>query len=538
MIFAILQAQWRSMRMFRTGARQASAAFSAITGLLFYGFWAAIAFALHAFFAAPENQPYFLLAMSYGLLLVFLYWQIAPIITASMGASLDLKKLLVYPVPHQQLFLVEVLLRLTTSLEMIIVLIGIVTGLFRNPQLGGFLSLPRLFWGFALFLSMNLLLSAGLRSLLERILLRKGLREFFFFLLFMVSVVPQVLLTGNRLPSTLPKNIPDVYWLPWSAAGHVLLGSKVFLCSGITVLFTAIFYWFGRSQFERNLRIENNAGEVAAGSALHAGSSWKETLLRLPSRIFPDPIAAIMEKELRSLFRIPSFRMIFLMSAIFGLLLWLPHHLRTETQSKSFFSDNAVTFAMIYGVLMLGQVTYFNCFGFDRSAVQAWFSVPVSITRVLIAKNLTVVVFVLLDVVLVSLTGFVMKMNLNGEKLVEVVCVGLLAALYLVSFGNVASVRFPRALNPDKLNQGGSAKAINALILVFFPVVLLPIGLAYWGREVFESNLVFFGLLALAAVLGGVLYWVSLTSAAASAYQQRETLLTELSRGEGPVSLT
>src|SRR6266851_4480334 len=41
------------------------------------------------------------------------YWQIIPVLSASMGAGLDMRKLLVYPAPHGRLFLVEVLLRLT-----------------------------------------------------------------------------------------------------------------------------------------------------------------------------------------------------------------------------------------------------------------------------------------------------------------------------------------------------------------------------------------------------------------------------------------
>ena len=59
-----------------------------------------------------------------GSLGVFLYWQLMPIASASMGSALDLRKLLAYPIPHAKLFTVEVLLRLTTAIEMLIVLAG------------------------------------------------------------------------------------------------------------------------------------------------------------------------------------------------------------------------------------------------------------------------------------------------------------------------------------------------------------------------------------------------------------------------------
>jgi hypothetical protein len=43
MIFAILRAQFLSMRL-RAGGRRSGAVFSAITGLVFYGFWGFLAF--------------------------------------------------------------------------------------------------------------------------------------------------------------------------------------------------------------------------------------------------------------------------------------------------------------------------------------------------------------------------------------------------------------------------------------------------------------------------------------------------------------
>src|ERR1700730_16771234 len=114
MIAAILRAQFLSMRM----AGRRGAFFSLITGIVWYSIWTAVAFA--AWFAlahadAGELQTW----IPVGLLGVCFYWQAMPILSASMGSSLDMRKLLVYPVPHGKLFLVETLLRLTTGLEMV-----------------------------------------------------------------------------------------------------------------------------------------------------------------------------------------------------------------------------------------------------------------------------------------------------------------------------------------------------------------------------------------------------------------------------------
>ncbi|MDQ6707927.1 MAG: hypothetical protein M3Z85_18365, partial [Acidobacteriota bacterium] len=114
MIGAILRAQFLSMRSFRLRSHRGSSILTMITGLVFYGFWGMIAFGAEAFFSDSGNRDLFPTVLSTGLMVVFLYWQLAPIATASMGSSLDLRKLLVYPVPREKLFLVEVLLRFTT----------------------------------------------------------------------------------------------------------------------------------------------------------------------------------------------------------------------------------------------------------------------------------------------------------------------------------------------------------------------------------------------------------------------------------------
>jgi hypothetical protein len=123
-------------------------------------------------------------------------------------------------------------------------------------------------------------------------------------------------------------------------------------------------------------------------------------------------------------------------------------------------------------------------------------------------------------------------------KIGESFCVSGIAALYLISFGNITSTRIPRSLNPEKVNQGGSSKALNALIMISFPFVLSPLVLAFWARSVFESEPIFYLLLGLAAVFGAILYWVAMGSASEAAMTRREQILGDLSRGDGPVSIS
>jgi len=534
MIQAILLAQWRSMRTFSRGGLSAATVVSWISGLLFYGFWAFAAFGAAAFFSNPASRELFAPVLSPALLLILLYWQITPVVTASMGSSLDLKKLLAYPIPHRKLFLVELMLRVTTCLEMPLVLIGIATGLIRNPETGSLLHAPVIVGAVLLFIGLNILLAAAFRNLLERLLRRKRVKEVMMLLLVAISILPQYLISQRFRPKQWDI-LPNSPYLPWSAIGHLMLGSGYAVPLLTISIALAPAYYLARSQFEISLRFDGSS--ASPQSAAPVTDRW-EKLFRWPARVFPDPIAAIMEKEFRSLLRTSQFRFVFLIGAAMMICLYFPHLIRGGKVGKSFVNQNILTLSSAYSVLMLGSVSYFNCFGFERSAAQAWFSFPVPFRTTMIAKNLAALTFVLVELVFVTCITLIMRVPFTAEKLAESFMVSLISAMYLIAFGNIASVVMPHALSPERINQGGSSKAKNAVILAVFPLVMLPMLLAFWARSVFESSIIFFALLAFAALFGAVLYAIGLDSAVKIGDQRREKILTELSRGDGPISIT
>jgi len=160
-IAAILRAQLLSMRMGGRGRW-----LSLFTGIAWYGIWVIAACAVYMGVSGAEAQQLRTL-LPLGALGICAYWQFMPILSASMGSSLDMRKLMVYPMPHRRLFLVEVLLRVTTGAEMIMVLTGAIAGLFRNPLVhNSWLGIPAMM----LYIAFNVLLASGTRSLLERLL--------------------------------------------------------------------------------------------------------------------------------------------------------------------------------------------------------------------------------------------------------------------------------------------------------------------------------------------------------------------------------
>jgi hypothetical protein len=331
--------------------------------------------------------------------------------------------------------------------------------------------------------------------------------------------------------------VPVTILAPWSATASILLGKMLGESFAVLLVFLAVAYVFGRWQFNASLRFDGESNTVRKREP-NPGGSRLDAFLRFPSRFLPDPVAAIVEKETLSLSRMAPFRLIFVMGSALGVILWLPQILRGRSGGGGFMTENILSMATAYGVLVLGQVNYFNAFGFDRSAVQTWFSIPVSMERIIAGKNIASAWFIGLEMLLTTAVGIVCRIPVTPLKIAESLCVGSITALYLVSFGNITSTRIPRALNPEKVNQGGASKVLNLLVLLCFPFVLAPVVIAFWARSVFGSELIFFLLLALATVFGVILYWVASASAAAAARNRREKILADLSRDDGPVSIS
>jgi ABC-2 type transport system permease protein len=538
LIAAILWAQWKSSRLMRFGGGTSGALFSSFTTALWYAFWTVAAIGLGAFTADPAGAKDLVSLFPAALFFVVVYWQIAPVLVASLGAALDLKKLLVYPIPLGNLFWVEVLLRVSTGVEMLLLLLGAAVGLLLNPVFGGWARAPRIAAPILAFVLLNLLLAAGLRSLIERLLGQKRLREAFVVVLVIVGALPQLfIVTGlprARLMRMFTENA-SVIW-PWIATSRLALSGAAVAPWAALLAWIGLAFMFGRWQFQSNLRFDFQAAEATNLSmADQSGDSWRAKLFRLPSAVFPDPVGAIVEKELRTLSRTPRFRLVFIMGFTFGLVVWLPLIFRRGHDSQSAAVENFLTLVCLYALALLGQVTYWNAFGFDRSATQAYFAWPAPISRALVGKNLAAAVFVFLEMLMVTAACLALRMAPSPHKILEAFLVTPVVAIYLLAAGNLSSVYMPRALNPERVAQGGSAGRSQAFMFFIYPLALLPALLAYGARYAFHSEPAFYVMLAFAVVLGAIVYWIALDSAVKAAELRKEEIITVLSRNDGPV---
>ena len=541
MIVPILRAQLLSMR---PGSRR-NLGVSILTAVVWYGFWCFVA-CWAGFYVAFADEAALRYALPIGLVGVCFYWQAMPVLSASMGSALDLRKLLLYPIPHEELFLVEVLLRLITGLEMVMVLAGGVLGLLANRDAGGFQAVPRLAGAALLFVMFNLLLASGTRSLLERLLSKRKVRELVALLMAMLWMGPRLLMMSGVKPKWLHATgaSAGAFGTPWSAAARALFPAaflpaqretgSVWLAWLSLCAWTLLAGWFGRSQFERNLRYDALAAQATSLKPVSGRAQfWRGALYRIPALLWRDPLAAIVEKELRTLARSARFRMVFIMGFSFGLMVWFPT--RSATHGGGF-SRNFLTLVCVYAMTLIGQVTYWNCFGLDRSAALFYFAAPQPLSRVLLGKNIACLFFVYLETLVLSGITLALRMSFAPGQLAETLVVVTICAMYLMALGNISSVRYPRALSPERVGRGGGgSNRGQVLVMVLYPVLLLPVILAYVARYAFSSETAFLAGLAAAAAIGGILYWLGMESAVQTAAAQRQNILQELCRDGGPV---
>ena len=526
---AILWAQTRALANYYFRRNRGAWFFvSAVFVLLWYAIWAFFAFGLAIIAADPSKLAVVRERLPGGLFLVFCYWQIVPMIMVSTGLSLDLSRLLVYPIPHSHLFGIEVLLRITTAIEMLLVCTGLAVGLAMNPRL------PWWAWlALIPFAVLNLLLSAGLRDLFARLMTRKYFREALVFLLVLLAALPQVLVVVDQ-PAWMGQatQIFTTHWWPWSATAALASGVGGATAAGLLIAFTALAWLFGQRQFERSLRFDAAAARSAERSQAKRGGV-AELLVRVPNLMFRDPMAALVEKEIRFLSRAPRFRLLFLMGFSFGLLIWLPLTMRGDPESV--LRTNYLTVVSAYALMLLGEVAFWNSFGMDRGAAQTYFVTPVRISTVLAAKNFASALFISLEIGMVAFFCLLLRMPVTVASVAEALAVTGVTALFLFSAGNMLAVRHARGVDPSQSWRTSNVGKVQALLFLLYPVVAAPVILAYGARYAFEDELAFWAVLVLDVIIGAIVYSIALESAADTAFGRKEQLVQELSASEGPV---
>jgi ABC-2 type transport system permease protein len=466
--------------------------------------------------------------LSIGLLCVFLFWQLVPLVTLTAGWSLDLKRLQIYPVSTDTLLVTQALLLVSNGFEMELVLAGTCTGLLFHPDVPFYAAVSVL-----LFIPFNLLVSLTTRQFFSRVFRKNRLREILTVLLLSIGLLPQLAIhlgwaepLGHGFLRTA-----TLRWAPWHDVAAMATDTQPWLH------LLAILVWIGLAWAVARRQLISALGEeeILTTALPRAEGKWSiGSLLESPARLFRDPLAALVTKEIRALLRMPRFRVIFLLASAMTLLILIP--LSGSVHSKSFLGENTLLAASLYGILIVGEALIWNTFGFDRSAAQLYFAAPVSMRDVFVAKNAVAALFVILQNAISLGLARVLGIYTTPSILLNALCVTPALCVFYLAAGNLTSVTFPRPMDPKATVKKQTAGITQAWVLGCTVGSLVLIGAAALAGWALQSAWAMRAVFLVEFLIGLIVYRVSLDSALARTSAQQEEILASLTKGASMVA--
>jgi hypothetical protein len=315
------------------------------------------------------------------------------------------------------------------------------------------------------------------------------------------------------------------------------LGSFSALDPVLLLAWTFGAYALARWQFKKSFRHEEIIRRAAV-EGVSAESSRQARLLDWPARLFEDPLASLLQKEFRSLLRMPRFRVLFGMACIFSVIVFIPITFNQDARhGGSFVHSNFLPIVNLYGLLLLSDVLLLNAFGMDRTAVQLYFVVPVPLEIVVKAKNLAAVTFVALQTLAVLLIALLIRAAVTPLSALSGAAASAVATIYLLAFGNIASISMARPIDPAQTFKKQAGARMQLWLLLCGVGTYVVVGFAFLARWALQSDWALLGILLLEFAIGFIVYRIATESAIQRGLRDRERLVEALSKGPSPVSI-
>jgi ABC-2 type transport system permease protein len=471
--------------------------------------------------------------LAFPLWLIFLFWQLFPIMATAFTQNVDTSTLLRFPLSYSSYFALRMVygaLDIATALGLSW-LCGLVIGVcVARPSLTLWVLLVT-----ALFVTFNLLLARTIFVWIEHWLSRRHSREVMgvVFLLMMLGfqITGPLLQRYSRETSAerfrvLSKLAPMERALPPGLATAALvsadqdqnraMGLNLALLVGFCALTTCFLHLRLMRQYRGdNIPEGNNArgGEPRNTTTMHR--AWKLPLLS-------GAVSAVFEKELRYFSRSGPMLFTLIMPVIMVFILWGGRHAFLGQQLGFVFPAGAA-----YCVLVLTNIVY-NSFGGDGSGIQFFFFCPISIRRITFGKNLAHFAVLAVDVAILWLGVRVIYQPPNLRVLAFTFSWLLFAVPLDFAIGNLLSVYSPKKIEYATF---GRQRASETTIVASLGVQFAIVGIG--GAVVYLSH--FFGdlwkatyVLLVLAVPSIVTYFMLLNRLDRIALRRRDVLTAEL----------
>jgi len=503
--------------------------------IFFGGLGGAISLGFATWYFVSENKIEFLPLL---LWVVFMFWQLFPVIATAFTETLDSSSFLRFPLSYRSYFLIQLAYGSfdpATALGTLW-LVGILIGIgYARSSLVPWTAL--VLFTFAI---VNILLARLIFAWVERWLARRRSREilgviFFFMVVGLQFVGPLLSRYGESSSGNIERYGGKITLAqrisPPGMAAQALIATASHSMRQTFFFFALLCAYGAAFALVLHVRLRSQyQGENLSETAVVASASRtiQQRAWNVPG--LPPQIGAVLEKELRYLSR--SGPMLFTMIMPVVMLLIFRIGPGGGPESEGFLvrmPDLAFPVGTMYALLMLTNLVY-NNFGADGGGVQFYFVSPVPLSRIVAAKNLSHTVV------------------LTGETIIVWIAVCLLyrPPLFDVSVATISGILFALPVNlaagnllsvysPKKVEYGtfGRQRASWTTVLASFGIQFATFGLGALALTIAHS----YGSLWFAALL-----FLPLAAIALSAYSlvlrnldrmvlaRRETLIGELCR--------
>ncbi|MFZ0637104.1 MAG: hypothetical protein WA755_11445 [Candidatus Acidiferrales bacterium] len=502
-------------------------------GMLAFG--GSIALGVLGYFAVQNEKPVYLVGVFW---LIFLFWQLYPVMGSMMAESFDFGSLLRFPVRFSSFYLLSLAYGFFDPVSLICSLW--LTGLLLGIAIAHFALAVWALPVFALFALMNVLLSRVVYTWLERWLAQRKTRELFGILFFIVIIGIQFigplmqrwgrhrfaspnqfdgLLSASRIfPAGLASNA-----LLNAQSGQVVAALVAFIgLAAYAAAFAALLSMRLRAQF-----LGENLGESLAPVRVQGRQAVRPAW---ELRGLSGPVAAIFEKEVRYLSRSGPILFTFVMPLVILVLFRvLPGR---NGEGPSFLQrapDWAFPVGAAYALLMLTNIMY-NTFGADGGGFQCFLTAPVTFRDVLFAKNLTHAVILGLETASVLLVTILLYGPPSPSVIFATIAALLFALPLTLAAGNMMSVYSPKkydyAVFGRQRATGATAFVSIGVQAAVMGVAGLVIVMAHLTGRLWLAGVIFLPL----AVASFFVYRTLLNLGARRAYERREILVAEICR--------
>jgi ABC-2 type transport system permease protein len=471
---------------------------------------------------------------------VFLFWQLFPVMASAFTENLDSSNLLRFPLTFPCYFLIRIAYgsfdpsTAMGSLWLLGMAIGIACA---SPAL--FVSAAPVLLLFAIF---NILLARMFFTWVERWLAQRKTREIFGVLfLFMVIGVqfigPFIRHFGSRSQPAVSRvfveTLPVERLLPPGLAAqsiaHFLRAEYASAFGSIALLcvYTAAVLGLLNLRLRAQYRGEN-LSEAVARTAAPAVKQEIQLGWNFPG--VSGPVSAGLEKEIHYLSR--SGPMLFtLLMPVVVLLIFRFSSGKTDSAGGllGHASDLAFPVGAAYTLLILTNLVY-NSFGADAAGIQFYFVSPVRFREILLGKNLTHSLVLVVEMVLVWAGACLLYRPPSFAVLLATISGVFFALIVNLTAGNLFSVYTPKKVDLATLGRQRASQVTALASLGIQAVVLGLCALAILvARAYHHIWLAAFIFIALAAVASAI-YFLVLNRIDAIARQRHEAMIAELCR--------